>query len=330
MTAQVCKRVLVTGGTGFLGSYVARKFAARGAEVRILGRRSPKTLDETAAARLHFVQGDVLDSTLANSNVFSGLDLVVHAAAHIRANDIDERVIQRKVNVDGTRNVIAACHAHGVKRLVHVSSCAAIGIPEAESEPADENFEFNLAHLDQGYNLTKLAAERIVLAANSASFETVVVNPGFIFGWEGTAFRGHEVIDRVLQRPVVLCTDGGLSIVHVEDVVAGILCAAEVGHPGERYILSGQNVSFREIAEIVSQLSGRKRVVVSVPRDFTRMIGAVLRRMPLGAAAAIGARLTHLDRYSHQHYSSSKAQRELKYVARSFAQIAEEALHPPR
>jgi dihydroflavonol-4-reductase len=326
---RLVRRVLVTGGAGFLGSRLARSYAEHGASVRVIGRRRRAAQSSSPApANIEFVERDLLELGRNTSEAFAGQDLVIHAAAQIRATNLDERVLQRKVNVDGTRNVIEACRQHGVPRLLYVSTCAAVGISQDPSAPADERFTFNLEHLDLGYNLTKRAAEGLVLAANDASLETVVVNSGFIFGWEGQRYRGREVIDRVLGRPFVICTDGGLSIVHVDDVVEGIRSAADRGVPGRRYILSGQNVSFREIAETVCQISGRRRLVISVSKTAMEVASRLLKKVPVGPAQAISSRLSSLQEYSYQYYSSEQARLELGYAPRPFASIVAEALRP--
>jgi len=237
---QPAMRVLVTGGAGFLGSHVVRSYVEDGASVRVIGRRGsvPQGISDLPG-HLEIVELDIRDLRPDTSEAFAGQDLVIHAAAQIRAGNLDERVLQRKVNVDGTRNIIDACRQHGVPQLLYVSTCAAIGISGDPKIPADEQFAFNLDDLDLGYNLTKRAAEQLVLAANGGLLKTIVVNPGYIFGWDGERYRGRDVIERVFRGPVAICTDGGLSIVHIDDVVAGIRQAAVKGRPGQRYILSG-------------------------------------------------------------------------------------------
>lgn len=326
----VRQRVLITGGTGFLGSHLARSYVERGATVRIVGRsRGPLPDVRGLSGRLEFVECDVARLTHGADDAFAAQDLVIHAAAQIRARNLDERVTQYRTNVDGTRHVVRACRQHRVGRLVYVSTCAAVGIPQAPDNSADEQFAFNLEHLDQGYALTKRAAEQVALEANGATLETMVVSPGFIFGWDGDRFRGREVIERVLRRRLVFCTDGGLSIVHVDDVVAGIRAVAERGRPGERYILAGENATFRQIAETVARVAHQRRIVVPVPNGVIGVAGDVLGRIPVRPAAAIAARLGMLRRYSRQFYSSDKARRELGYEPRSLASIVDEFFRPP-
>ena len=134
----------------------------------------------------------------------------------------------------------------------------------------------------------------------------MVVSPGFTFGSWRDGYRGGEVIERVLRRRVVPCTNGGLSVVHVDDVVAGIRRAAARGRAGERYILSGQNLTFHEIARTVARVSGEKKLVVTVPDVARDLAGAVLNSERADRGVAVPCSSTN-RRYAYQYYSSAKA-----------------------
>src|SRR4051812_6124420 len=130
-------RVLITGGTGFLGSHVSKRIAQCGHEVRLLVRPTSRLRNGAEGATT--VPGDVTNPTSLEAAV-DGCDWVVHAAADLNywRQDPDR---QMAVNVDGTKNLARACRRNGVKRLVHVSSVAAVGIPTGP-EPANEDFPF--------------------------------------------------------------------------------------------------------------------------------------------------------------------------------------------
>ena len=187
-----------------------------------------------------------------------------------------------------------------------MSGARRLSISPRPDAPADETFGFNLQRFELPYNESKRRADELVLSAGSPGLETVVVSPGFTFGSWRDGYRGGEVIERVLRRRVVPCTNGGLSVVHVDDVVAGIRRAAARGRAGERYILSGQNLTFHEIARTVARVSGEKKLVVTVPDVARDLAGAVLnseraRRRGRGP-------LLFLNRcYAYQYYSSAKA-----------------------
>jgi dihydroflavonol-4-reductase len=277
-----------------------------------------------AAPGVELVELDLLELD-AKRDVVAGVDLVIHAAAILRARTPAERALQERVNVEVTRALVEACRDTGVRRLVHIGSTATLGISERPETPADEASEFNLAGFGLDYNETKLQADRLVLSAAAAGLETVVVSPGFTFGRWRDGYRGGEVVERVLQRRVVPCTRGGLSIVHVEDLVDGIRRAAAAGRAGHRYVLSGPNASFHEIARAVARLSGERRLVLTVPDVVRDLAGWILNSER--ARRRGRAPLLFLNgRYAYQYYSSEKARRELGYEPRGLDAIIADAL----
>ena len=246
---------------------------------------------------------------------------MVHSAAVLHASTPGERALQESVNVGATQALVDGCRRYGVPRLIHVSTTATIGISERPAVPADESFRFNLEQLDLGYATSKRQAEALVLGADSGGLETVVANPGFVFGRHREGYRGSDVISRVLRSPIVPCTRGGLSVVHVDDVVDGIRRVGERGRRGERYILSGPNVSFHQIARTVARLSGERRLVVTVPDLVRDLAGRYL-----NGRAGTRPRLQLDRRYAYQYYSSEKARTELGYGSRTLAEIVSDVL----
>jgi dihydroflavonol-4-reductase len=318
------QRMVVTGGAGFLGSHLVRSYLASGTFVRAIGRHNPDTrADQSSRERFEFVELDLCEAgNLADA--FGDHDIVIHTAALTHAQGPQLSRLQERVNVEATRNVIDACRKSSVPMLVHVSSTAAIGISPDPAKPADETFPYNLSDLGLTYSVTKHRAERLVLDASGSGLETLVVNPGFMFGNHRGRYRGEEIIARVLQRPVVTYTSGGLSIVHVDDVVDGIRKVIERGQPSERYILSGDNCSFREIAKTVCRCAGVRRVMLSVPdlvRDLAGQLGTLFGRDGSDVACR------HLsDACAYPFYNSDKARRTLGYRPRSFEMIVTDYL----
>lgn len=316
------RRVLVTGAGGFLGTRIVQRFAAHGASVRAV-LHAGSTAPMATQAGCEQVRVELREMSALES-VFRDQDLVVHAAALIRARGPDGGRLMETANVEMTRNVIEACRRAGVPRLVHVSSTAAIGISPDPRAPADERFPFNLGDMGLSYNVSKRSSEQLALDANGAGLEAVVVNPGFVFGWHEPRYQGGEVISRVLNTSPVVCTGGGLSMVHVDDVVAGIVQAADRGRGGERYILSGDNRSFREIADTVLRVAGVRRRIVSMPDHVRDLLGRVSNARARRRGAPPNLILD--GRYSYQYYSSDKAAAELGYRRRPFEAIVEDFL----
>lgn len=326
MTAPTTSTVLVTGGAGFLGCSVARSYMDSGIAVRAVGhlRRGAVQRIREFLPRVDFVELELCELG-PTVQAFAGQDLVIHTAAVVRASSSQGQLDQHRVNVRSTQNVIEACRRNAVPMLLHVSTTGAIGISQDPALPADESFRYNLTHTGLAYNLSKYEAERLVLAANTRDLRTAVVNPGFMFGKYAGGYRGQEVIERVIRKPAVICTAGGMSVVHVDDVVDGIRRVADHGRHAERYILSGNNVTFLEIANIVCRVGRLRRVVVELP-DLVRDFAGLCRNSNLAQSRGASPRLDLDRRYAYQFYSSEKARRELAYNPRSFSAIVAEFL----
>lgn len=171
-------RVCVTGGTGFLGSYLVRDLLAAGETVRVLARPSPRA-DRLAAAGVEIVPGDLRDASIM-ARAVKDADIVYHLAAKVGSaprNDYFE------TNVGGTENLLSACAGNGVGKLVYASSLAVYG-PVREGGSIDENTPFDdKPQLRDPYSESKIAADRLVSSfAMRTGLPTVIVREGIIFG----------------------------------------------------------------------------------------------------------------------------------------------------
>ena len=305
-------RIGVTGATGFLGTHLCRRLRADGHDVVALRRASSdaRVLDELG---IESVVADIADRD-AVASLVGGCDAVVHAAALLTYG---ERLAaeHERVNVEGTRVVCDACRSAGVGRLLHVSSVAALGIP-GDGPPANESFSSSVDGLS--YHGSKRHAEEIVASAVAEGLDAVVVNPSSLQGPFGGTFRGDRVVIGVRRRRVVPTFVGGVNVVHVEDVVAGAVAALANGRSGERYILGGENLTWRRMAEIAAEELGVRRVFVPVPSPVT----AAASRL----AAARFSRDRHLLGSRHLYFDSGKAQAELGYRYRPYREIVREYL----
>lgn len=317
-------KALVTGATGFLGSHLCRRLVREGYEVAALSRPTSKTdlLDELP---VDMRVGDITDPQTVDEAV-AGNEVVFHAAAHL-AYWSGQKDLQNEINIRGTENLVGACRRAGVKRLIHVSSVAAVGIPPDPAHPADENFRFNLGGSSLNYHISKKRAEEIVCEAAAKGLEAVVVNPSTIWGRFGNFFRGAEIAQKVRQSRIVPYYTGGICVVHVEDVVEGMMAALERGRPGERYILGGENLTIREISEIAAREQKVRRTFVPVPRPVSWLAAAILE-----SAALVSRRrprisyATHYGASRFHYYDSGKAKKELRYSPRDFVEIIRECI----
>jgi len=255
-------RVLVTGGTGYLGRSIVQSLAARGHDVVVFSRTATKTpiIGATKA-----VDGDIRDRS-AIERAAAGCDAVCHGAALVsiwrrRRRDFDD------VNVGGLENTIAAARAAGIGRIVYTSSFLALP-PEGHSTPLEAN----------DYQRTKVAADRVAGAAVESGVPLIRVYPGVVYG-PGTLTEGNLVgrlIDDHLRRrlPGIIGPHHRWSYSFVDDVAAGHCAALERGNVGARYLLGGENATQHEMFTVVERLTGRKPPR-ALPFPIATAIGAL-------------------------------------------------------
>ncbi len=315
------KNVLVTGGTGFVGSNLAEALLQRGCNVKILRREGsdPRAL---AGIDVEHCVGDVRDIGSVRK-ALTGCDTVFHTAAMVTfEKQLAET--QRAVNVGGTRNVVLACVAEGVETLIHTSSIAAIGHPP-NGELATEDTSFNWP-LRWGYKYSKFMAEQEIREGVQQGLNAIIVNPSVIVGERDIHFHGGDLIRRVKKWQVPAYVEGGMNIVYVGDVVRGQIAAAERGRSGERYILGGENLTHREAFSRTAAIVGGLRPIMKLPlpllRFGARIIETVsnsLRMEPIITSDLVAG----AGRFNW--YSSEKAQRELGYAITPFEETISRA-----
>jgi dihydroflavonol-4-reductase len=248
--------------------------------------------------------------------------MVIHAAAAVD----DRGESQFQINVDGTRLIARACREHGVQRLVHISSVAAIGIPPYGTI-ADELFPFNLANSGLTYHLSKKRAEEAVFEEIGRGLDAVIVNPAYVFGRHGSSFRGSGLIQKARRRRAVPYLSGGVCIVHVSDVVAGVIAALHHGNTGERYILGGDNLTYKDLARQSASAFGLRPWLLPLRPVVTGAAATLFEAW--GKIRSQPPRFTYaLHRWGrwNLYYSSAKARRLLGYQSRPFSSILRECI----
>jgi dihydroflavonol-4-reductase len=311
------RQVAITGASGFVGSHVARQLASGGARVVALVRAS-SVRRHLAHPNISYAQVDLADpGTLAPA--CSGCEIVFHLAGIVDFTSDWERLF--RINVQGTRAVLAAARAAGVRRFIHTSSIVAVG---ATRRPCiqDETAAWKLDSLRVPYVMTKRIAEQEILAASGKGLETVVVNPGCVVGPDDFSGSEFGTLSRRFWRGRVPFHFGaGNNFVDVRDVAAGHLQAAQKGRPGQRYILGGHNRTYTALFADLARVASRPIFRVRMPTAVGTWIAALFDRCQRGRQArpyltSGQARLLALFFY----FSSSKARRELGYQPRSLRQ----------
>lgn len=245
--------IFITGGTGFLGVNLVRALVSRGQRCRLLVRPASPRLG-LDLPEIEFVPGDVTDRDSLRQ-AMQGCDRVFHLAAWVQATPwgMDEA---RSVNVEGTRHVTECALETGVEKLVHVSSIATIGCGAIE-HPANESSAWNARGRRMPYYQTKHEAEQVIISAVERGLNAVIANPTYLVGpWDIKPSAGRILIQIVTKRLRGFPTHGGINFVDVRRVADGLVRAMEKGCTGRRYIMGGENLSYRAYVDRVERVSG--------------------------------------------------------------------------
>ncbi len=255
--------IVITGATGHVGNVLVRRLITLNKKIRVLLENNTdiSIMDDLPIEK---VTGNLLDID-SLLKAFKGAEIVFHLAAKISLIPNEDEIV-RKVNYIGTKNVIEACKICKVKKLVYMSSVHALEEPP-EGFVIDENYPFDPGNNRGEYDRSKAMASIEVVNSISGDFEAVVVCPSGIIGPYDylISFMGKTIID-FLNGKIRFLIDGAYDFVDVRDVVEGTISAADKGLAGEKYILSGQRITVKEILEILSYSSKLEVPRLKIPK----------------------------------------------------------------
>jgi dihydroflavonol-4-reductase len=303
------KNILVTGATGCIGSNLIIRLLESGYTVRAF-RRTTSNLLALSGVDVEHVIGDIRDrSTLAKA--MKGCDTVFHTAAMVSFWR-RKREEQFDINVSGTRNVVEACLAGGIEKLVHTSSVAALGY-RTDGKLIDETTAFNW---DQRitYKFTKHLGELEVLDGVARGLNATLVNPTVVIGPRDVYIHGGQIVRDTKRGRIPMYVRGGMNIVSVHDIVSGHIAAAGAGRTGERYILGGSNLTHREVFGLAAKVLGVRPPFLKIPvwaiRSVAKMCDAY-GTLTGGQPWITSDLISGIGTFNW--YSSEKAGRELQY-----------------
>lgn len=259
-------KILVTGSTGFIGSQLCRALTAEGHQVRAFHRPS-SPLDLLEDLEVEHALGDLTQPESVES-AMQDVEAVFHVAAWMGAGQAGR---QYAVTVEGTRAVVQAARKAGVRRLVHTSSVAALGVP-ANNKPSllNENHTWNYRPEHYPYGYAKYLAELEVQKAVAQGLDAVIVNPSVVFGAGDRYRQATSILSSLASRKLTVAAEGGINLVHIADVVDGHLAALRSGRRGERYILSGENLSFLAMLQLAAEVVGVPAPTSVLPAGLLR------------------------------------------------------------
>jgi dihydroflavonol-4-reductase len=307
-------KVFLTGSTGFVGSHVARAYAAEGAELRLLTRATSK-LEAIEGLAAEVVVGDLREPESLRT-ALRGCDALAHVAADYRlwVRDPEEMYA---ANVDGTRELLRIAREERVAKVVYTSSVATMGF-KTDGTIVDELTPVSLDEMIGHYKRSKFLAEQEAIASARAGQHVMVLNPTTPIG-PGDAKptpTGRIIVD-FLNRKFPAYVDTGLNLVDVTEVARMHVVALERGTPGERYILGGENLTLKQILDRMSAITGLPSPTMRVPHAVAlafaffdeTITGKVRGREPRATVEAV--RMGRKFMFA----SSAKAERELGFRA---------------
>ena len=305
--------ILVTGASGFLGNELVKQLVANNESVRIIVRPS-SDISHLASIKdkIEIVEADILDVPSLEM-AFDGVEKIYHSAAVI-GYDSSFYDAMYKCNIEGTANVVNVALTKGIKKLLHVSSIAAIGGKPNDLITEETKWEKN--EWTTHYGITKMLAEREVWRAEQEGLEVVMVNPGIILGSSSNENKATmRVFKRIASGKMPFYSNGTNGFIDVRDVAK--ICIQLMNSPvhSERFILINQNLSFKDYFERIA-----KRLNVQPPK---RALNKTLGNVFLFAdwmASTLSRRKRSFTKeifkvsMEHFEYSNEKIKRQLDYT----------------
>jgi nucleoside-diphosphate-sugar epimerase len=303
-------RAFVTGGTGFVGHHLVQDLLARGWDVTALVRTLDRARTLPAAARP--VPGNVTQPATMRS-AMRGADAVFHVAAWYTIGvKPKDRERMRRINVEGTRQVLELAGSLGIPKIVYTSTVAVLG--HTRGQIADESYRRQDTLFTSEYEHTKyLAHFEVAVPLQQQGLPLIIVCPGLVYG-PGDTSQFAPVLRAYARRrlPVMLGPDNAVTWAHVADIAAGHRLAAEKGRAGETYFLAGPALTFREFFKTCERATSLPAPLLWLPAPLAALLARPLRRLHPASAELLQnvAGLSYLAR-------ADKAKTELGWTPRS-------------
>jgi dihydroflavonol-4-reductase len=315
--------ILITGASGLVGSHLIFELVHSGLPVRALKRpgsslEMPKKVfslysdkPEEEFSKIEWVEGDILD-IFSLEDAMVGVDEVYHCAALVSFLPEDKKKLIR-INTEGTANVVNAAIAGKVRKLCHVSSIAALGRPENQSDIIDENLVWKTSRHNSIYAISKYGAEREVWRGTAEGLDAVVVNPSIILGVAGPGM-GSSRIFNTMWNGLKVYPPGKNGFVDVRDVVRAMILLMKSEIRNERFILNAENLTYSKLFEIMAKAMGKPAPKIKVSPVMSGIAWRLekMRSMITGVKPLITQETAHTAT-QHYEYSSDKIRNQLGF-----------------
>ena len=305
--------ILVTGGTGFLGSALLPILCSAGHKVRVLARGNA---DGALAVGAEVARGSLEDEAVLKG-ALAGVEAVYHLAGQV-SFDTTDPVALYHLHVQCTRVLLEAAGSAGVKRVLLASSSGTVGISREEKTHDERDLYPIQVVSGWPYYLSKIYQEKTALRfGHDTGIEVVVLNPSLLLGPGDARLSSTDVVFKFLERRIPAMPSGGLSFVDVRDAAQAFAAALERGRPGERYLLGSANMTFADFFQRLSRLSGVTAPTVRLPSAVNIAGARLLERFHEWRGSEPPLSAHEVEMGEHFFYiDSSKAKSELGFAPR--------------
>lgn len=305
------QKVFLTGANGFLGKAVLEKLQRE--KVPTVCYLRKKITNKSQHPLVNFIVGELNDIDRIRQ-ALKGCNTIIHCAGLV---DFDKKNYGRLhfIHVEALKNLVKASGGTGIGRLVYVSSHWTIGFSLSQDTLCSESSLLRPGgKIYNSYQQTKFEGEKILKQSNHLGMDYVIVNPTQIWGTGNKNEVFRRFVNKLRVKRLFVVPHGGLNIVHVNDVAQGVFLAVKYGKSGERYILGGENITFKSLATKFLQVRNERGTVVELPRFPTRFLSKLIYEIVNKFFPVLMEKFYFLNSIiSFKFYSSKKAKDELGY-----------------
>ncbi len=262
--------IFVTGGTGLVGSHILLKLTQQGKKIKAL-KREGSDLDicqkiftyydaNDLFKKINWINGDINDIPSLEEGMQDS-EFVLHAAGLVSSRTSDIKLL-KKVNIEGTKNIVNVALSKKIKKLGYISSIAALG-RNSTDDIIDENYWFIATKLDGNYAISKYLAEQEVWRASQEGLDIVIINPSVILG-PGDWTKGSSKVFEKIFNGLKFYTSGSTGFVDVIDVADTIIQLLESNIINERFIVNGENLKYRFVFDMIAKQFGKKKATIKI------------------------------------------------------------------